>query len=504
MRHVGIPRPVIVASCCLAFLFAVSGTADAQIGFGGGIFGAGGFGGGQFGGQFGQGGQFGGQFGQGGLGGQIGGQLGQAGAAGGIMIDAKGIVSPVFSKLRSDKLQRLRVEARARKSLAADLNASSKLRKVSLVQLEKACEEYAKTKKHVPLDIQYLAGLQRIDYVFVYPEAGDIVIAGPAEGFAPDDTGRVVGVSTGKPPLRVDDLVLALRAMRGRGEIGCSIDPIAENLKALTQYLRRNSTPASRAVAKSRYGVMARILGMQNIRVWGVPAESHFGQMLVEADYRMKRISMGVDRAGVRGFRTHLSMLRPKGNSMQRWWFTPLYDAFLTTKDGNAFQLAGPRAQLLSQEELPTPGGGRVDAAVTRLSTQAYAKHFTMKFPQLAEKIPAFAELRNLFDLSIVAALLKTKGLSRKAGWKMSLFLDERRATIVKGHAPKQVHSIFNTRSAGRRVVLGLIGGGVVIKPIQTAESIEFKTVTRGELIEHRAAVAEKKTRPKAHPWWWD
>jgi Protein of unknown function (DUF1598) len=485
-----------VAAACLACVPLPSVHAQ----FGGGILGAGGVGGGGLGG-------FGGVLGQGGVGGQAGqgGQQGVAGGgvAGGIMIDAQGVVRPVYSKLRSAKLQQLRVAALARKLLPADVNTPSKLRKVSLVELEKACEEYAKNRKHVPADIQYMAGLQRIDYVFVDPDRKDLIIAGPAEGFAPDSTGRVVGVSTGHPPLRLDHLINALRALQSGDNIGCSIDPVDKNLRETVRYIRTNSTPASRPVARSRFGVMAKILGMQNIRVWGVPAESHFGQMMVEADYRMKRISMGLERPGVRGFHSHLSLLGRTGNSMQRWWFVPLYDAFLTTADGNAFQLAGQRLQLLSQEELPTGTGQRVDSATTRLSTKNYAKHFTQMFPKLAEKVPVFAELQNLVDAAVVAAIFRQKRLPEKVGWKMPLFLDKERATIVKGYAPKQVHSIFSYKDSGRSVV-GLIGGGVVIHPLRTARSIKYETVTRGTLIEHRGEVMRKKLRPEKHPWWWD
>ena len=38
-------------------------------------------------------------------------------------------------------------------------------------------------------EMKYLAGLLRIHYVFFYPETGDIVLAGPAEGFAEDPVG---------------------------------------------------------------------------------------------------------------------------------------------------------------------------------------------------------------------------------------------------------------------------------------------------------------------------
>ena len=230
------------------------------------------------------------------------------------MIDARGVVTPVFSKSRSAKLEKKRLAALATKLLAANMNRPSKLRMISLVGLEKACEEYARTKKHVSKEIQYLAGLQRIDYVFVDRDKGDIVIAGPAEGFAPNGTGRVVGVTTGRPPLRADDLVIALRSMQNKGTIGCSIDPVQERLAAMIRQNKSFRPTRSTAVARSRYAILARTLGKQDVRVWGVPAESHFGQTLVEADYVMKLVGIGRRRVRVRGFRTFLSMQGTKSS----------------------------------------------------------------------------------------------------------------------------------------------------------------------------------------------
>ena len=37
--------------------------------------------------------------------------------------------------------------------------------------------------------MQFLAGLTRVRYVFYYPETKDIVLAGPAEGWAADAAG---------------------------------------------------------------------------------------------------------------------------------------------------------------------------------------------------------------------------------------------------------------------------------------------------------------------------
>ena len=40
--------------------------------------------------------------------------------------------------------------------------------------------------------MRYLAGMTQLRNVFFYPDTGDIVIAGPAEGYMPDFSGRPV------------------------------------------------------------------------------------------------------------------------------------------------------------------------------------------------------------------------------------------------------------------------------------------------------------------------
>ena len=426
-----------------------------------------------------------------------------AAQVGGIAVDPEGVVRAVFVRDATGKLAIKRREEAASKNLPSDLNTYSKLRKVSLVRLEKACLKFADEQKNVSPDMQYLAGLQRIDYVFVFPETQDLVLAGPAEGFATDPTGRAVGITTGRPPLRLDDLIVALRALERGGMLGCSIDVRPDNMNQLRRYLAANSYPAASDVAKARFGDMARVLGMQDVRIMGIPSESHFASVLVEADYRMKRISMGLESSGIRGLPSHLSMIAPGQNTIQRWWFTPLYDTCIRSDDGLAYQLAGQRAQLLAEEELPTASGNLTKAATTRVSTKRFAQRFTDKFTELADKSPAFAELQNLIDLSIVAALFKKDRLPDKVSWSRSLFLDEARAKFVKYNVPRQVPSAANFRDAGK-VIVGLVGGGVTIQPLETAGSLEFKQ-DEGEAVAGARKKSEqiRETDPE-HPWWWD
>jgi hypothetical protein len=442
--------------------------------------------------------------------GQSGGQSGQTGASGntsgGIYVDAQGVVRAMFQQDKSGRLDKKRRHELAGRSLPGDLNDYSSLRKVSLVALEAACETYARDRKHVSSEMQFLAGLQRIDYVFVYPEEQDIVIAGPAEGYVVDGSGRAIGNSTGRPALRLDDLMVALRALeRGGGAIRCSIDPTAENLAKLAAFAARNSGPATLEEAKLQFEQLGDVLGMQNISLSGIPVESHFAELLVEADIRMKRVSVGVDTLPVKGFHSHLAMVGPGANSVERWWFTPLYDAFIKTADGLAFELGGQRVQLLSQDELVSSTGQRTSAPFTRLTTKKFSKQFTDRYAEVAKVVPVFAELQSLFDLAIVAALIKKECLDKRVDWPMSLFLDAQRATIVKRNVPRQIHSVSNYKVIGKGVFVSQVTGGVVIDPWQVVRHNEYQTDSTGNLREiHDEAAAATRQRPGDHRWWWD
>ena len=454
-------------------------------------------------GNFGGGNQGGGNFGGGNQGGGNQGG-GNQGGGGGVIIDANGVVSPKFATGKSSALTQKRLAEAAKKALPSEINKPSPLRKISLVKLEQVCMEYSRDKKKLPLDIVFLAGLQRIEYVFVYPETNDLVIAGPAEGFAPDRTGRIVGVQTGRPPLRLDDLIVALRVARNNQVIGCSIDPVQQRIARLQQYIKTNTGAARASVARARYKVMANILGLQDIRVFGVPEDSNFAEVLVEADIRMKRISLGLDMPRIRGLASSLALTRPGGNSMQRWWFSPLYDAFQKSVDGNAYQFAGQRAQLLSQEEIPDANGQVRNAAVTLLSTKKFAKNFTEKFPELVKTVPVFAQLQNLFDLAVLSALLQKEQLPQRVGWRMSLFLDPLMAPIPKGTVPKHTNSIFNSKVVGGRTVIGLISGGVSINATSTVNSLRVINAKDEVLASLGKQSFRKQQDSKEIQWWWD
>ncbi len=130
-------------------------------------------------------------------------------AVGGISIDGMGALAmPTVDEQR----QLLTARETALEEIPGDLAQFTPMRMVSLKQLDEAVRKHRiESPLPLPQELQFVAGLQRIEYVFVYPDQHDIVIAGPAEGWEIDDLGNVVGVTTRRPVLALDDLIVALR-----------------------------------------------------------------------------------------------------------------------------------------------------------------------------------------------------------------------------------------------------------------------------------------------------
>ena len=119
----------------------------------------------------------------------------------GVAVDADGVWA-LKSFPDPGGVWRAQAVARAHHRLPPNLQARSKLRKVSLVRLEQAIVRKLEAGQTIAEEMQNLAGLQRLRYIFCYPEHGDVVVAGPAEGYFEDASGRTVGITTGPQPSR--------------------------------------------------------------------------------------------------------------------------------------------------------------------------------------------------------------------------------------------------------------------------------------------------------------
>src|SRR5438105_13467271 len=108
-------------------------------------------------------------------------------AVGGVAISTEGVLTVV----KTDTLQDLaNMRRKALAQLPGNLNQPAKLRSISLSRLQEAIATCQKNNQPLPDEIRYLAGLQRVEYVFVDPQHHDLVLAGPAEGWKVNDQGE--------------------------------------------------------------------------------------------------------------------------------------------------------------------------------------------------------------------------------------------------------------------------------------------------------------------------
>jgi hypothetical protein len=409
-------------------------------------------------------------------------------AVGGVSIDTDGLLNTAQLDAQG-ALAKLRMQALEK--IPADLNAPVEMRKVSLRRLEAALDDCTKNNKPIPDAIKNLAGLQHIRFVFVYPDQQDIVLVGPGEGWKVDAHGNVVGVTTGRPVMQLDDLLVALRTAQAaaQGGIQCSIDPTPEGLARMEAVPRvgdRETIVREKEIA----------LGMQRISVRGVPDTSHFARVLVAADYRMKRLSMNLDPSPVRGLVSYLQMVRPGGRTITpRFWLEPKYEALFRDADGLAWELRGSGVKAMTEEDYKLATGDLQHSGKASRTAQTWADNMTSKYAELAVADPIFGELQNCMELAIVGALVAKDRLTDKAGHSLPTLMESSAVKTEVFNAPKQVKSIASVVTKGQDWIVG-VSGGVAINSWLVADKAKVSDTVAP--VRAKAAPAENTN------WWWN
>jgi len=425
---------------------------------------------------------------------------------GGVFVDASGLMKRLATAAESGTSLELARAAALRRTGDSDVRQASPLRKVSLTRLERQLQMQRALGRGPTEAMRNLAGLQRVQYVFVYPPSRDIVLAGPASDWQTDAEGRSVSRDSGAPLLQLDDLVVVLRnALSEHGRFGCSINPVTRNVESLQSYLGETSQAPLKPHQREAWvtGVQSR-LGRQEISVFGIDARTRAAQVLVEADYRMKLVGMGLEE-GTLGVVSYLDSIKvPEGGApppleVLRWWFTLNYEGIRTTPARDAFELRGPGVQVLSENELLTMRGERVHTGKSSALNSQFAHSFTKHFDDLATKYPIYAELRNLFDLALVAAIISSQDLPEQVGWQLTHFGDPAKYTVRLGTAPKQVETVVNHRVIGGKHIVVGVSGGVLVDTSAFVQAHAIKTDDYG-LLQGAARAAQ----PQGEAWWWD
>jgi hypothetical protein len=427
----------------------------------------------------------------------------------GVYVDATGELHRVLQPRESKELGIARLQA-----LTADKNADSKqaspLRKVSLTRLEKHVQLRLAEGRRPTDEMLHLAGLEKITHLFVFPEAGDLVLAGPAADWRIDQEGRAVSRATGRPVLQLDDLVVVLRYLTASpgATFGCSIDPTPEGLARTKQFAEQSAATPLRPSGRGAWlRKLQHQMGRQTISVNGIDPRTRAARVLVEADYRMKLVGMGIEEGTV-DVPSYLDLIdvgpgeSPPPLDVLRWWFALKYDAVTASQAGDAFEIRGPGVQVMSENELLTALGRRVHTGASEALNSEFAHRFTAHFAALAQKYPVYAELQNIFDLALVASLIQSQRLAERVNWHMLCFGDPVQYGVALGAAPQSVETVINHRVINGRHIVAGVSGGVSVSPWQFTSAESIKTDEYGALKANRAHA--KADALPVEAWWWD
>jgi hypothetical protein len=417
------------------------------------------------------------------------------GQVGGISIDPAGVVGEPLNQAKVLLLNELRKTV---KNATPEMNIPTEIRKVSLKGLLAAVEDaHRNNLGQLPEEVKYLAGLQRIEYVLVYPEANDIVLAGPGEGWVIDEDAEVVGITTGRPVLRFDDLLVAFRTVekaRTHG-ISVSIDPTQEGLQNLQRVL--DQVAKTKTNPRAAEAKMREAFGNQNVTFSGVPPTSHFARILVAADYRMKRIAMELSPSPVRRLPSYVSLLsrsnEPRANP--RWWLACNYEPVAKSEDGLVWKIRGQGVKTMTEDEVINETGERKAIGKTSKSAAKWAELMTKNYEELSGEDKVFAKLRNLMDMCVVAAIIERHELRDKAGCDLSILYDSQsEIEFEHWNAAKTIAPQFSFVKS-RKGTIVTASGGIQVESWDVAENTE----TIGKLGTVRVAAKSASTR-----WWWN
>ena len=129
-------------------------------------------------------------------------------------------------------------------------------------------------------------------------------------------------------------------------------------------------------------------LGLQRVTVNGVSAKTHFAVVMVEADYRMKLIGIGLEKPPVKlvSWVDRANAAQISRNALARWFFTPDYQCVRTSSDGTAMELVGDGVKVVGEDEMVASSGQRTAVGQGNNASQAFVQAFTKVYSELADK----------------------------------------------------------------------------------------------------------------------
>lgn len=416
-------------------------------------------------------------------------------AVGGVMIDANGVLTGQTSRLDRKFREQL---IQGMNNVDADISQTG-LRMISLKGLNAQIEKSLADGTPLPADVQYMAGLQRLEYVIVDEENNDIILAGPGEPWTVNEAGAVVGKDSGTPVLHLEDFIVAMRSVNNARQdygISVSIDPTEQGARSLQRFLGQLDSFHPDLADK-----VAEAYGPQEISLTGVPKNSRYSQILVAADYKMKRLSMGLEEAPINDFPSMLEMARRKdarfNTAAPRFWMECNYKPVAKSDDNSVWQIRGAGVKTLTEEQYFNKDGERKAARKPNKFAKAWADAMTERFDELAAAEPVFRDLRNLMDMSIAAAIIEREGLLTKVGLDINSISgnQEQMVSLPAWNVPQTVPAQCSFVQLTRSWIVTASGG---------VQVDSWSVAANSKVVPEVAKIGMIAMDRTAERWWWN
>jgi hypothetical protein len=340
---------------------------------------------------------------------------------------------------------------------ASSLKSDEQLLYISLPKLFDEARKCQADGKPLPDAIRFLGGMVRLQYVFVYPDEKDIVIAGPAEPFDTDSF-RPLGKITGRPVLQLDDLVIALRAC-GPGKAGAVVGCDLQVTQEIADRIQKKTAEVAPKIGtlgeKKAAEMIADAGGNQPVRYMGLELNSRYAFVCIEADYRLKQLGLGILPSPIKKVKSYNS-LAGKPEQPHRFTLVSNLQHLAGTPDGNAFELLG---NSLKAECSLVSGDDKVSDAAKQFVALCNAN-----LDDLCKHMLSWADLSNLADLAVLAALIGEEGLQKKVGWELGWFLDPKGYAATPITTPTSAKTLTTFRSTNGMTIF--VSGGVALDPL--------------------------------------
>lgn len=205
------------------------------------------------------------------------------------------------------------------------------------------------------------------------------------------------------PAFRLDDIAAAFRSIYSNfiSDPGVTIDPDPENPKA----------------------------PMMLVRFFGGVENTHFGEVLFEADRLMKSLSLGQDNitkekitADVDGFYNMLDLSFSdlggayNKNLWSRFWLVP--DQVLLKISDNRQSISFPDTRIkVKTETMKWQDGKLIPAGEKDEKSEYFAAFFSRFYDNFADEFSVYHELKNLTNIVALAKWMKASGIAIDLSW---------------------------------------------------------------------------------------